>query len=566
MIKRAVLYARVSTDDTRKDGRNLAGQLEMGRERAAERGYTVIAEMAEDDRGASGADWDLPQLSRILEMAKRREFDVLIVREIDRLSRSLAKQLYIEDELKRASVSIEYALAEYGDDPEGGLMKHVRAAVAEYERLKIVERNARGRELKLKGGSVIVNAHRPYGYKSVETRSRPDDPRSPKMWVLEVYEPEAAIVRMVFDWYVNDEGGISAIVKRLDALGVPTFVDDDSRGHPAKVRGRGQWANSTVRYMLRNEAYAGVWHWRRNKKSDEDITVNVPAIVDRDVWQQAQQRLDFNQKAYRGSRKNEYLLSGMLTCGHCHRRLVGTTYHNKTKVARTYYFCQARTRADYAPCPISTTMYRADQVEQTLWDWVKGLMLDDKKLAEGLADYQRAKESDAGPARERLQAIDRLLVQHRADLQRAVHAHVGGKLVQELLAKEAAQIERQIMGLERERAKLAERIDSITLSDQRIKAIQQDAADAREGFEAGDEDPALRRRLLQQIQCEGTLSVIDGQRVLDATCILGTLPRCVLGTNSAIRAQHSAFSIVFSARFVLGPAALFNAASRAVVL
>lgn len=537
-MTRAVLYARVSSDDTRKDGRNLAGQLDMGRERAAERGYSVVAELAEDDRGASGADWDLPQLSRILEMATHHEFDVLIVREIDRLSRSMAKQLYIEDCLKRAGVHIEYALAEYGNDPEGGLMKHVRAAVSEYERLKIVERNARGRELKVKAGSVIVNGHRPYGYRSVETRSRPDDPRSPKVWTLEINEAEAEIVRMVFDWYVAENGSISGIVKRLDALGVPTFVDNDNRGHPEKVRGRGEWANSTVRGMLRNEAYAGVWHWRRSKSGEDDLTVNVPAIVDREIWQRAQQRLDHNQKAYRGSRKNDYLLSGMLFCGHCNRRLVATTHFDKQKRPRAYYFCQARTRADYAPCPVRRTMYRTDQVEQVLWDWVKGYMLDDAQLAQGLADYQRVKETDAGPARARLQAIDRLLAQHRSDLERAVHAHVGGKLVQELLAKEAAQIERQIIGLERERSKIAERLEGITLSDERIKAIQQDAADAREGFEAGDEDPALRRRLLQQVQCEGTLSTIDGQRVLDATCILGAMPRRVLSMNSATRANR----------------------------
>ena len=47
---RAVLYARVSSDDRGKEGRNLAGQLEMGREYAQERGYAIVAELAEDDR------------------------------------------------------------------------------------------------------------------------------------------------------------------------------------------------------------------------------------------------------------------------------------------------------------------------------------------------------------------------------------------------------------------------------------------------------------------------------------------------------------------------------------
>ena len=87
MAKRAVLYARVSGDDRGKDGRNLKSQLDMCREYALAKGYTIIAELAEDDRGARGASFDLEQLSRALDMARAGEFDVLVVRELDRFAR-----------------------------------------------------------------------------------------------------------------------------------------------------------------------------------------------------------------------------------------------------------------------------------------------------------------------------------------------------------------------------------------------------------------------------------------------------------------------------------------------
>jgi site-specific DNA recombinase len=109
MTKRAVLYARVSSDDRANEGRNLSGQLNMCRSHASEKGWTIVAELAEDDRGASGAELDLPQLNHFLGMASRREFDVLVVREIDRLSRSLPKRLFIEDELNKAGIHIEYS-------------------------------------------------------------------------------------------------------------------------------------------------------------------------------------------------------------------------------------------------------------------------------------------------------------------------------------------------------------------------------------------------------------------------------------------------------------------------
>ncbi len=84
-MKRAVLYARVSGDDRGKDGRNLAGQLEMGRKYAQERGYQIVADLAEDDRGASGARIDLPELNKVRDMAQTGEFELLVVRELDRL-------------------------------------------------------------------------------------------------------------------------------------------------------------------------------------------------------------------------------------------------------------------------------------------------------------------------------------------------------------------------------------------------------------------------------------------------------------------------------------------------
>ena len=121
--KRAVVYARVSKDDRANEGRNLESQLEMGRTYAQEKSYRVIDEIAEDDRGASGSEIDLPGLNQVRKMALAGKFDVLVVRELDRLSRNLAKQLIIEEELKLAGTRIEYVLADYDDSPEGNLHK-----------------------------------------------------------------------------------------------------------------------------------------------------------------------------------------------------------------------------------------------------------------------------------------------------------------------------------------------------------------------------------------------------------------------------------------------------------
>ena len=89
VLERAILYARVSSNDKGKD--NLPAQIELCREYATEKNYNIVAELSEDDRGASGFEIDLPQLTKIREMAQTGQVSVLIVRELDRLSRNLVK-------------------------------------------------------------------------------------------------------------------------------------------------------------------------------------------------------------------------------------------------------------------------------------------------------------------------------------------------------------------------------------------------------------------------------------------------------------------------------------------
>jgi len=161
----------------------------MCREYASKKGWQIVEELAEDDRGASEASLDLPQLERLRTLAQNHEIDVIVVREIDRFSRTLAKQLIIEAEMRRCGVSIEYVLGEYPDTPEGNLNKNLKALIAEYERLKIAERMSRGREQKVKSGHVMAHGRRPYGYQIVHKDGKQ---------TLEVDEPEAAIVRLVF--------------------------------------------------------------------------------------------------------------------------------------------------------------------------------------------------------------------------------------------------------------------------------------------------------------------------------------------------------------------------------
>lgn len=493
-IKRAVLYARVSSDDRDNDGRNLKGQLAMGREHCQHRGYQIVAELAEDDRGASGAEIDLPKLSQIREMARAGEFDVLVVREIDRLSRSLAKQLIVEEELKRTGVQIEYVLGEYTDTPEGQLQKHIKAVIAEYERAKITERMERGKRLKVKAGSVMLHGHVPLGYRMVELDG---------LHRLEIYEPDAKIVRLIFQWYVNGDGNTGPLSS--NDIGI-----------------RLGWTRGRVIRTLRNETYAGRWYYgKRSIHHDATIPVEVPAIVSRDLWARAQRRLQQNRKQARRNRKHDYLLSLRVICGQCRGPMTGekSTAHrrNGKKDVYYYYLCQ-RGRHDPSVhfrkmCP--APRFPANQVDCLVWRQIHRLLTDPSEI-ERLIDNQRNQAPGADQAiRDRLEAVAELIRQNHAQLDRLLGLYLVGNFKRDKLLEHQARIETAIRKLETEYNDLAQRLERTANLEQAHQLL----AEARAGLEKATTF-ARRRALIELLDVQVDLLLINGERYIRTHCNL----------------------------------------------
>lgn len=519
MTQRAVLYARVSSDDTRNEGRNLAGQLEMCREYALQRGWTVVAELAEDDRGASGASLDLPQLNRLLDMARSGELDVVVVREIDRFSRRLAKQLIIEEELKRRGVRIEYVLGEYPDTPEGNLMKNVKASVAEYEREKIAQRMTRGRRLIVKNGSIMLHGDKPpYGYRVSEDGKN-----------LVIHEPEAQIVRLIFTWYAigDEEGqkfGSRKIAQILTERNIPTW--EDIHGYNSKRRPSGNWSSGVIGRLLARKTYMGKWEYgrRKNNKMNPEsylLTLDVPAIVTPELWKLAQSQKLVNKQRSRRNTKRQYLLTSRIKCGVCGTRMNGMGRPSRGKLY-LYYYCNTK-RGDYAvkkQCDNGT--FRADHVDRLIWEWIRSLLIDTAALSDALDAYRFKREEDMRPLRERLEVADKLLDDNRRQLERLVDLYVRGDIPREILVDRKTRLMRTIESVENERERLAAQLDTSTWSAEQVDNLKSFAAQVAEGLDEVDDNFQGRRRVVDALDVRVELSVEDGEKIISAECILGT--------------------------------------------
>jgi putative DNA-invertase from lambdoid prophage Rac len=130
---RAGLYARVSTTDQQ----TIPLQIRTLREYAARRGWTITLQVKEVGSGA--AQRQLRE--KLLEAARRREIDVVLVWRLDRWGRSVADLLATLQELDHLGVGF-VSLTEALDltTPAGRAMAALLAVFAEFEREILRER------------------------------------------------------------------------------------------------------------------------------------------------------------------------------------------------------------------------------------------------------------------------------------------------------------------------------------------------------------------------------------------------------------------------------------------
>ena len=208
---RVALYARVSTESQQARG-TIGSQLAVLRERVGAEGDEVVAEFCDD--GHSGARLDRPGLDALRDAAEAGLIERVWCLSPDRLARVYAYQVIVLDELARHGVSVRFTDAPpIDDDPQAKLLTQVQGVIAEYERAKIAERYRRGKLFRSRAGEVLA-WRTPYGY-----RRQPRDAHGPAR--LEVFEPEAAIVRRIFDDYVHGGHSLREIIRRLAADQIP---------------------------------------------------------------------------------------------------------------------------------------------------------------------------------------------------------------------------------------------------------------------------------------------------------------------------------------------------------
>jgi site-specific DNA recombinase len=445
---RVAVYARVST--TRQaQAQTIEQQLDRLRVAVAEHGWTLEERHIYRDDGYSGAGLSRPGLDCLRDHAAMAELDLVLVTAPDRLARNYVHQVLLIDELGRHGCQVEFLDRPMSQNPHDQLLLQIRGAVAEYERTLIAERMRRGRQAKLRAGTLLPWTTPPFGYRL--------DPERPRQAAgVRVERAEAVLVAQLFDWYLEPQATVYRLARRLTDLGVATPT------------GKPRWNAASVRGILRNPAYVGraqanrtrVVPARRRKSAllpvgpgdshaprppEDWIAVPVPQIVAEETFARVQAKLDTNQQTAARNTRHEYLLRALVSCGVC--RLSCTV--RRTQAGYRYYQCRGRTdalrRAQGQRC---TARYApAERLDELVWADLCALLSDPGQVAGALA---RAQGGAWLP--QELQARQTTIRQALGQLERQRQRLLDAYLAEVV---ELAELERKRQELDRRRATLA---------------------------------------------------------------------------------------------------------------
>lgn len=301
-----------------------------------------------------------PELIKMLEAAKRKEFDVLVVTEVRAISRRQVEVLVIYDMLQKYGIRLETVKEKFGDDAMSKAILSLRAMFVEIEREQSHMRMMRGRADRIAIGKA-PNAHpKPaYGYKFVDTEKEVKGAYELNHDVIYVDREgnewsEYKVVRFIFD-LLKKGNSIGCVVKTLNEIGIPT---------PKKaLKGDPHWQRGSLYRMIVNPIYMGeVWANRfkgANVDTENGNTTtfrpkeqwvrlpDAPIIVSREDFEAVQNQLQINK--LESMRNNQHpqeelgiLRSGYIFCGVCGRglRIRHPSPAAKKRFSTALYTCQ----------------------------------------------------------------------------------------------------------------------------------------------------------------------------------------------------------------------------------
>lgn len=299
----AVCYCRYSSSNQTEQ--SIEGQLNACYNFAKANGMTVIGEYV--DRALTGTNDKREYFQRMIADSAKRQFEVVIVYQLDRFSRNRYDSAIYKAKLKRNGVKVVSTRENITEDASGVLMEAVLEGMAEYYSAELSQKVKRGLTISA-NKCKHVGSSIPFGYRVNESKN------------YEVDYMMAPIVQTCYELYAAGQ-----TIKQINE-------------HLTVQYGKSYFGNpyNALNRILSNRNYIGYY-----TRCGSNIENGMPRIVSDELFERVQQILDKNKKAPARARAHEeYLLTTKLYCGYDREMMVGVSGTSKTGAIHNYYTCK----------------------------------------------------------------------------------------------------------------------------------------------------------------------------------------------------------------------------------
>ena len=354
----AVIYARYSSDNQREE--SIEGQIRECTAYAEKNGITVVKHYI--DRALSAKTDNRPDFQQMIKDSEKRLFDIVLVWKLDRFARNRYDSAHYEYQLERNHVKLVSATEPISDSPAGIMVKSMLTGMAEYYSAELSEKVVRGMtENVLKGkynGGTI-----PIGFKVDEEKFFQVDPL------------KAPFVVEAFQRY-NDGATMKELMNWLNDSGVTTNRNQ-------------KFTYNSVQTLLTNKRYIGENHFK-----DIVMPDSIPAIVDKDLFEEVQQKIKKNSRApARHKAEDDYLLTTKLYCGKCGSFMVGESGTSHTMKVHRYYRCVNTKKKKLC----DKKAVKKDWIEDLVVNYTMKAIMNDavmERLIDTLMELQKKESTD----------------------------------------------------------------------------------------------------------------------------------------------------------------------------
>ena len=170
-IIKAALYIRVSTEEQAKHGYSLSSQKQRLIEYCKEQNYMITGIYIDEGKTARTKLKNRTELLRLIEDAKQKKFNRIIIWRLDRWFRNIADYYKVQETLEANKVDWECSDEEYNTTTSNGrLHLNIKLSIAQNESDQTSDRIKFNFDRMIKNGNIIVGKQgMPLGYTSSGT-------------------------------------------------------------------------------------------------------------------------------------------------------------------------------------------------------------------------------------------------------------------------------------------------------------------------------------------------------------------------------------------------------------